>query len=197
MSEVLKRVYFFISDFLVTLAIAGAIFVFVYFTLFRPYQVKGRSMVPTFQDGQYVLTDVLTRHFTQFSRGNVVVFHSPVDEEKDFIKRVIGMPGDEVSVRDGTIYINGQPLDEGEYLPSDFYTSPGSFLEDGEVVVVPQDSYFVIGDNRSFSADSREWGFVDHSDIIGRSLLVYWPLEDFWVVEHANYPNNTLSLFRY
>ena len=190
MTEVLKRLYFFISDFLVTLAIAGAIFVFVYFALFRPYQVKGRSMFPTFVDGQYVLTDVLTRHFMQFSRGDVIVFNSPVEEDKDFIKRVIGLPGDEVSVKDGRLYINGALLDESEYLSSDVLTSPGNFLQEGETARVPDNSYFVSGDNRPASADSREWGFVPQDQIIGRSLVVYWPFSDFWIVEHAEYPRN-------
>lgn len=190
MTELLKRFYFFISDFLVTLAIAGAIFVFVYFVLFRPYQVKGKSMFPTFVDGQYVLTDVLTRRFMQFSRGDVIVFKSPEEEGKDFIKRVIGLPGDTVSVREGHYYVNGQKLDESEYLNKSVLTAPGAFLAEGASVVVPEGAYFVSGDNRPASSDSRDWGFVVTDKIIGRSLVVYWPFTDFWVVDHARYPGN-------
>lgn len=190
MTELLKRFYFFVSDFLVTLAIAGAIFVFVYFALFRPYQVKGKSMYPTFIDGQYVLTDVLTRHFMEFSRGDVVVFQSPVEEDKDFIKRVIGLPGDNVSLKNGKFIVNGQILDEQEYLGPQVVTSEGNFLGEGQTVTVPQGEYFVSGDNRPASSDSRDWGFVTQGEIIGRSLVVYWPFPDFWIVEHANYPNN-------
>lgn len=190
MTELLKRFYFFVSDFLVTLAIAGAIFVFVYFALFRPYQVKGKSMYPTFIDGQYVLTDVLTRHFMEFSRGDVVVFQSPVEEDKDFIKRVIGLPGDNVSLKNGKFIVNGQVLDEQEYLGPQVVTSEGNFLGEGQTVTVPQGEYFVSGDNRPASSDSRDWGFVTQGEIIGRSLVVYWPFPDFWIVEHANYPNN-------
>jgi len=126
----------------------------------------------------------------QFSRGDVIVFNSPVEEDKDFIKRVIGLPGDEVSVKDGRLYINGALLDESEYLSSDVLTSPGNFLQEGETARVPDNSYFVSGDNRPASADSREWGFVPQDQIIGRSLVVYWPFSDFWIVEHAEYPRN-------
>lgn len=189
-TEQLKRLYFFVSDFLVTLAIAGAIFVFVYFALFRPYQVKGRSMFDTFVDGQYVLTDVLTRHFSQFHRGDVLVFQSPTEDDKDFIKRIIGEPGDTVGLEGGHYIINGKVLDESEYIPADMYTSGGPFLQEGQSIKVPEGEYFVSGDNRPYSSDSREWGFITQGEIIGRSLVVYWPISDFWVVEHPKYPNS-------
>ena len=147
-------------------------------------------MYPTFIDGQYVLTDVLTRHFMEFSRGDVVVFQSPVEEDKDFIKRVIGLPGDNVSLKNGKFIVNGQVLDEQEYLGPQVVTSEGNFLGEGQTVTVPQGEYFVSGDNRPASSDSRDWGFVTQGEIIGRSLVVYWPFPDFWIVEHANYPNN-------
>lgn len=195
MLDLLKRFYFFVSDFLVTLAIAGAIFVFVYFTLLRPYQVKGKSMVPNFVNNEYVLTDVLTRHFSQFERGTVVVFDSPVDDDKDFIKRIIGLPGEKVKIENGKVYVNGQLLDESRYLPNDFVTNPGAFLKESVEMTVPKNSYFVLGDNRSFSSDSREWGFVNKQFIIGRSLLVYWPLNSIRVVNKVDYVNDPEELF--
>lgn len=132
-------------------------------------------MFPNFHDKEHILTDLVSLRFNNPKRGDVVVFKAPPDPEKDFIKRVIGVPGDSVSLKDGDVYINGKLLDESVYLKPDVKTYGGSFLGDGQSITVPQDSYFVMGDNRSNSSDSRAWGFIKTGDIIGRSLLVYWP----------------------
>lgn len=141
-------------------------------------------MYPNFHDREYVLTNLITLRFGQPVRGDVIVFKAPPDPDKDFIKRVIGLPGDSVMVKDGQVSVNGQLYDESSYLSPDVKTYGGAFLKDGESVVVPSGEYFVMGDNRPYSSDSREWGFVPAGNIIGKSFLVYWPLNEIRTVNN-------------
>lgn len=133
-------------------------------------------MFPNFHDKEYVLTNLITLRFGQVVRGDVIVFKAPPDPEKDFIKRVIGLPGDTVMVKDGNVFVNNLPYTESGYLSSDVKTYGGTFLRDGDTVTVPPNEYFAMGDNRQYSSDSREWGFVPAGNIIGKSFFVYWPL---------------------
>lgn len=182
--QILKKLYYLVFDLVQTLVIAGAIFVVIYAFLFRPYQVNGLSMFPNFDDGEYVLTNLIDLRIGKLERGDIVVFNSPVDPEKDYIKRIIGIPNDTISLDDGQIYINGKKIDQS-FLPSDVYTNPGSFLREDQSVVTPANQYFVMGDNRENSSDSREWGFVDKGEIIGKSFLVYWPINKLRLVKHT------------
>jgi signal peptidase I len=97
---------------------------------------------------------------------------------------VIGVAGDNVMVKDGNVYLNNQLLDEGKFLASDIKSYAGAFLKEGEPVTVPPGEYFVMGDNRSYSSDSREWGFVPQANLIGESFLVYWPVSDIKFVSN-------------
>lgn len=141
-------------------------------------------MDPTFFDKQYILTNIISLKFSKPQRGDVIVFKSPPDPEKDYIKRVIGIPGDTVMIRDGNVYLNGKRLNESKYLAPSVKTYGGSFLRESEPVTVPADSYFVMGDNRSGSSDSREWGFVPLKSVIGQSFLVYWPFNTMQIVKN-------------
>lgn len=132
-------------------------------------------MFPTFHNGEYVLTDLIALKLGDVKRGDVVVFIAPPDHEKDFIKRIIGLPGDTISLNNGYVYLNNQKLAEGKYLNSSVKTYGEGFLKDGQTITVPQDEYFVLGDNRSYSSDSRDWGFVQKNELIGESFFVYWP----------------------
>ena len=181
---VVRKLYYILFDLIQTLVIAGAIFVVIYAFLFRPYQVNGLSMYPNFENGEYVLTNLTIKRFGEFKKGDVIVFHSPVEKNKDFIKRIIATEGDTISVNEGNYYLNGKLLKE-DYLPPNYVTNGGSFLPEGTQVRVPEEQFFVSGDNRSNSSDSREWGFVSKDEIIGKSFFVYWPLNRLRVVEHA------------
>ena len=174
--EFAKKAYFFALDFLQTVLLAASIFLVIYIFLFRPFQVSGDSMYPTFKNGEYILTNLIAVKTNGIQRGDVIVFQAPPDHEKDFIKRVIGLPGDIVEVNNGFVYLNGKKLDESAYLHSDVRTYGGAFLKNGQPFTVPDDNYFVMGDNRPFSSDSREWGLVPSHMIIGKSMFVYWPL---------------------
>lgn len=182
--EVFKKIYYILFDLIQTLVIAGAIFVVVYAFLFRPYQVNGHSMDPTFENGEYVLTNLISLTFEDLKRGDVIVFNAPVDKDKDYIKRIIGIPGDRVRVSEGKVYVNGKLLDQLSFLSSSVRTNGGSFLGEGDEVIVPQGQYFTMGDNREFSSDSREWGFVTRQEIIGKSYFVYWPPNHMRLVKH-------------
>jgi signal peptidase I len=180
--EVFKKIYAFILDTLQTILLAASIFLVIYIFLFRPFQVSGESMFPTFKNKEYILTNIVALKLGNPVKGDVIVFKAPTDKEKDFIKRVIGLGGDTVSVKDGYVYVNDKKLDEHAYLHDDVMTYGGAFLKDGESVTVPTGEYFVMGDNRPYSSDSREWGFLERKDIIGKSFFVYWPVNTMRVV---------------
>jgi len=182
--EILRKIYTFLIDTVQTLLLAAAVFLVIYVFFFRPFQVNGDSMYPNFHDKEYILTNIIALNFEEPKRGEVIVFKAPPDPEKDYIKRVIGIPGDRIEIKKGMVYLNGQKLDESSYLKSDVLTFGGSFLRENNQVTVPPDSYFVLGDNRSFSSDSREWGFVPRKSIIGKSFFVYWPLNKMGLIKN-------------
>ncbi len=182
--ELLRKAYFFLLDILQTLILAAAAFVVVYMFLFRPFEVKGESMYPTYHDSEYLITNIVGLKLHDPKIGDVVVFKAPNEPDKDFIKRIIGVGGDTVMVQEEKVYLNGQILDESKYLKPTVKTYGGSFLREGETVNVPQGQFFVMGDNRSYSSDSREWGFVPKKNIIGTSVFVYWPMSSAGLVKN-------------
>ncbi len=181
MKRVIKQIGAFFLDIIETVVLALAIFVLVYLFLVQPHQVRGNSMYPTFHDGEYLLTDKLSYRLGEPGRGDVIVFQAPQNQEYDYIKRIVGLPGDRVKIKNSQVYINGEPLDES-YLPGDFTTSGGSFLGEDKEIVIPEGEYLVLGDNRSHSSDSREWGDVPVENIIGKALFRYWPLNKLGLV---------------
>lgn len=149
-----------------TALISLAIFLFVYIFLVQPHRVKGESMVPSFEDGELLLTEKVSYRFGEPQRGDVVVFEAPVGRKVDFIKRIIGMPGEKIEVRGGSVYINDQKLNE---------TYINSVTQGDEEFTLGSDQYFVLGDNRSASSDSRVFGPIKRDVIRGRVWFVYWP----------------------
>lgn len=182
--EFLRKTYTFLIDTVQSLILVFAVFLVIYIFLFRPFQVSGNSMDPTFFDKEYILTNIIALKFTKPKLGDVIVFKAPPDPEKDYIKRVIAIPGDTISIKNGDIYVNGERLDQSQFLQGSVKTYGGSFLKEGEVVSVPPNSYFVMGDNRSGSSDSREWGFVPIKSIIGKSFFAYWPLDKMGLIKN-------------
>lgn len=149
-------------------------FGFMFF--WRPFQVSGAAMSPTFTDKAYLLASVRREKNTLLGRGDIVIFKSPVTDG-DFIKRIVGLPGETVLLKDGEVFINSTLLDESEYLSVGTKTLGGSFLQEGETIAVPHGEYFVLGDNRDHSSDSREWGFVPEDDISSTVNFCYWNCE--------------------
>lgn len=165
-----KVVYEFVEAFV----ISASVFVVVYLFLMQPHQVKGSSMFPTFKDKEYLLTDKISYKRSEPSYGDVIVFKAPVNENFDFIKRVIALPGQTVMIKGGKVYIDEQILDEF-YLPAGVTTQPGQFLLEGESYTVQAGEVMAFGDNRDHSSDSRDWGPVPEQNIVGRVFFRYWP----------------------
>jgi signal peptidase I len=180
----LRSLWLFFLDFLETIVVSLAIFALVYIFLFQPHQVDGRSMEPNFHNGEYILTDKVSYRLHEPKRGDVVVFHSPQDERVDFIKRIIGIPGDMVELKGGYVYLNGTKLEE-QYINDPGQVAPGRFMHENMPVEVPMGQYLVMGDNRLHSSDSREWGFVTRVEIVGRAFFRYWPIPQFGLVPTA------------
>lgn len=135
----------------------------------QPFIVQGNSMVPNFHNGEYLIIDEFSYHFRRPERGEVIVFRYPRQPSQFFIKRVIGLPGDKVEIKDGSVWINGSPFGEA-YLPQSLATAPEAST------ILGVDEYFVLGDNREASSDSRVWGNLKDHFIVGRTLLRLWPL---------------------
>lgn len=164
--------------------ISASVFVVIYLFLMQPHQVKGNSMLPNFHNGEYLLTDKVSYRRHTPARGDVIVFRAPVDENLDFIKRVIAVGGDKIMIKQNDVYLNGQVLDESLYLSSGDTTHPGQFLKEGQEYQVPDGTVFAMGDNRTHSSDSREWGPVPNQNIIGRAFFRYWPPQDLGAVKN-------------
>ena len=186
MINILKKIIAFIFDIIETVVLALAIFVVIYLFLFQPHQVKGASMEINFHDGEYILTDKISYRLNDPERGNVVVFKAPRNPELDYIKRIIGLPGEKIKIENNSIFINGKKLEE-EYLPEDFKTSGGLFLQKDKEIIIPENSYFVLGDNRSHSSDSREWGSIQKENIVGKAFLRYWPPQKIGILPKVEY----------
>jgi signal peptidase I len=177
----LKALADFFLDVVSTVLIAIAIFLVVYFFLVKPHQVIGESMEPTFETHQYILTDLLSYRFRNPERGDVIVFRAPQDQTKDLIKRVIGLPGEKIRFSGGKVIISSSSYPQGftlnePYINDNSPTKAESATRENEDYVIPPGKYFVMGDNREHSSDSRDFGAVDNSLIIGRAWLRYWPL---------------------
>jgi signal peptidase I len=182
--EIFKKIYNFALDTMQTILLAASIFLIVYIFLFRPFQVSGESMDPTYKNKEYILTSLIALKFDDPKKGDVIVFNSPTDPDKDFIKRVMATAGDTIYLREGFVYVNNKKLDESEYLTDKVRTYGGNFMKEDVSVTVPEGNFIVMGDNRPLSSDSREWGFLPREKIIGDSLFVYWPITDMRLIKN-------------
>src|SRR5579859_1110694 len=168
-----------VRELLETAILTIAIFLVVRVAL-QNFKVEGESMMPTLQNGEYILVNKVDYLFHGPQRGDVIVFRAvPAGQpDRDFIKRVIGLPGDTVAVHGGSVYINNRPLAEKYILQRPTYTFPAQR--------VPKGSYFVLGDNRNNSEDSHLWKWLPRNDIIGKAWVSYWPLNDMHLFETAS-----------
>ena len=158
-----------IRDLAFSVLLAVILIVFIY----QPVKVEGTSMMPALTDQERIFINKFTYRFGSgyIKRGDLVVFFFKLDLTKSYIKRVIAIPGDTVRIDRGTVYVNSQRLDE-PYVPAEYRDAQSL-----SPVIVPQDNYFVLGDHRSSSNDSRAWGTVERKHIYGKAVFVYWPLE--------------------
>jgi len=175
-----------ILEFFQSIVLALSVFVLVYLFVAQPNEVKGNSMLPNFTNGEYLLTDKISYQMGDPQIGDVVVFKAPPSEpcsaeECEYIKRVRAKGGDSVKVEGGRLYVNGRLVEE-TFLPSDYVTEPGAYLQEGVERVISQGEYLCLGDNRSHSRDGREFGPIKKNLIVGRAFLKYWPLSSVGLV---------------
>lgn len=180
-----------VRDVLETLVLTAVIFFVVQTFVAQPFQVQQISMQQTFQSGEYVLVDKLTPRWDAFDRGDVIVFEPPDEwtiERTPFIKRVIGVGGDEIELREGVVYVNGAPLQESYTYRDDAGVVEVTEAESTETRWrIPEGSLFVMGDHRRASLDSRAFGPIPVDHVVGRVSLRYWPLSTFGILPTPTY----------
>ncbi len=191
MKAIFKRLGSFFLDTIQTVVLALSIFVVVYLFLLQPHQVKGNSMYPNFHNNDFLLTDKISYRFGEPQRGDVIVFKAPPSEpcaadECEYIKRIIALPSERAAIKESHIYINGARLAES-YLGEEIMTAPGSIFQGEREIMIPVETYLVLGDNRSYSRDSREFGFVKREVILGKAWFRYWPLSSLGFIPSAEY----------
>ncbi|MFZ0545627.1 MAG: signal peptidase I [Candidatus Promineifilaceae bacterium] len=142
------------------------------------FRIEGYSMLPTLEEGEYIIINKLSYYLEEPERGDIIVLQFPNDRSRDFIKRIIGLPGDHIEVRDGVVHVNGVALEEPYINAEPTYSGTWD---------VPADEFFVLGDNRNNSSDSHSWSYLPRSDIIGKAWLIYWEPDKWGLVAH--YPH--------
>jgi len=165
----------FLLDLLETVVLAVVLF-FAINAVSARVRVDGFSMIPTLQDGEYVLVNRLAYRSNLPVRGDIIVFSSPQSPDLDLIKRVIGLPGDTVKISDGNVQVNGQMLDEPYIAAAPIYNGEWN---------VPEGNLFVLGDNRNDSSDSHAWGLLPTENVIGKAILIYWPIPEWNLIRHV------------
>lgn len=174
----------FVLDILETLVLAVVLYFGINAVSAR-VRVDGFSMRPTLQDGEYILVNKLAYQFSEPVRGDIVVFVFPINPEEDLIKRIIGIPGDTITIQDGVLTVNGVVVEEP------YINAPPAYNGTWQV---PEGELFVLGDNRNDSRDSHQWGLLPVGNVIGRAVLIYWPPEEWQVIDHldqAGIPSGT------
>jgi signal peptidase I len=165
----------FLKELGITLGLALIIFL-GFHAFIQTYVVREQCMEPDFYEGDRLLVNKLAYKFGDPQRGDVVILHPPFDTKSVFIKRLIGLPGDTVAVRDGAVYINGTKLDEPYLKETIAYTMPSR--------TIPENEYFVLGDNRNIANDSHNGWTVPRKELMGKALVLYWPTRDWGAVKH-------------
>ncbi|OGY45091.1 MAG: signal peptidase I [Candidatus Buchananbacteria bacterium RIFCSPHIGHO2_01_FULL_39_14] len=178
-----KKVLIFFWEIIKVVVISLAIIVPVRYFLIKPFYVKGASMEPNYYDHEYLIIDELTYRFALPARGETVVFRAPIDKSQYFIKRIIGLPEEKIKVAGGKIYIFNQKFPEGSALTESYLLPAMKTLGEVEVQLGP-DEYYLLGDNRISSLDSRIFGPVQRADIVGRTFLRGWPIDRIGVIKN-------------
>lgn len=159
----------------ILIALVLALFIRTYFV--QAFKIPTGSMRPTFMESDRILVDKLTYRFRPPRRGDIIVFKYPADKKKDFVKRLVALGGETVEIRKGSAYINGKRIEEPYGIVKNYYyhRNDWPYGREGQKIKVPEDSFFVLGDNSAQSSDSRYWGFVPQDYLKGRAILIYWP----------------------
>ncbi len=175
-----------LREWIESIVIAFILAVIIRTFVIQAFKIPTGSMRPTLLEGDIILvnkflygakipfTDLRTPKINDPQRGDCIVFIYPENPKKDFIKRLVGLPGESLEIRKGVIFINGKPVLDPAFREI-FYYNRGDLAQEGQIITIPKDSYFVLGDNSASSQDSRYWGFVPKNNILGKAILIYWP----------------------
>ncbi len=181
-------------DWVESIIVAFILAMFVRTFVVQAFKIPTGSMRPTLLEGDLILVNKFIYGakipFTSYrlpkvrepQRGDVIVFIYPEDPKKDFIKRLVATESETVEIKNGTVYINGRPLLDTNFSRR-YYYNRGDFAQEGQKIVVPKDSFFVMGDNSASSQDSRYWGFVPKKNVLGNAILIYWPLNRIRIIK--------------
>ncbi len=168
-----------VRELIETIVFTLLIYVLVRTLLFENYRVLGHSMDPSLENDQFLVVNKLGYRLSDPERGDIIVFRDPRTDERKLIKRIVGLPGEVLEIQDGQVLINDQRLDEGYLATNGRYSQPPLLL--------PEDEYFVLGDNRNNSSDSHNWGTMPRDRIIGKAWVSYWPPRLWGMMPHENY----------
>lgn len=175
-----------------TVVLTAVIFFVLQTFVAQPFKVEQVSMMNTIEEGQYILVDKLTPHFDGYHRGDIIVFSPPPNAEiqagKPYIKRIVGIGGDRITLQNGRVVVNGTPLDEPYLFSLGGTSQPTTAHSDQSSWVVPVGELFVMGDHRERSADSRDFGPIEVSSVVGRAWLRYWPIDTLGVLPTDRHP---------
>jgi signal peptidase I len=166
---------YFIKEWVEPVVIAVILALIIRTFIVQAFKIPTGSMRPTLMEGDRILVNKFIYKFKNPQREDVIVFLSPEDKKKDFIKRLVGLPGDVVEISNGAIFINGKAVDTDSIMREVYYYNRGDFGQEGQFIKVPDDAYYVLGDNSISSRDSRYWGFLPKKYLIGKAFLLYWP----------------------
>jgi signal peptidase I len=181
--KLIKPAFKIFLDFFEITIICTLVFIIMYFFVGQLLEVTGDSMYPTFHDKEQIIAEKISVKVKDLKRGEILIFEHPQEKGRLLIKRLIGLPGETIKIKNGKVYINGSELSES-YLASNVTTEGQNYLKEGLDYTVPDDSYVMMGDNRLKSTDSREWGFVSKELIVGRGVIVYYPFNRIRLVTY-------------
>lgn len=171
-----KKHGMYLGEILESVAIAVILAVIIRFFLFQPFYIPSGSMEPTLKPGDRIIVNKLIYRYSQPKRGDIMVFKYPRDPARDFIKRTVGLPEETVEIKDSKVYINNKEIPQP-------FLEPGLKFGSFGPVEVPEGSYFMMGDNRNNSEDSRVWGTLPRENIVGKAMFIYWPLSRIGMVK--------------
>ena len=180
---IVKFFYDFLEPIVLILSVLMAIYLFV----LQPFEVSGGSMIPNFHDGEYVLADKISYKFTTPKRGDVVIIVAPYNHDEDYIKRVVGLPGESVTVVEGKVYVNFEELKEDYASAVTTIWDVEAVLQEAKDYTIPSGKYLVMGDNRPHSFDGRNFGAVPLDMIVGKAVFRIWPPRDFGIIPKITY----------
>ena len=179
-------------EILETIVFIGTLFIVVYLYILQPNQVKGQSMEPSYYSSDYIFTSKITYKLWPPKRCDVIVFISPKNDDQEYIKRIIGLPGDQILIQNSQVFVNDKLLEE-TYISAATETFDYGFAHEGQIITVPQDNFFVMGDNRPRSSDSREFGPIPISSVIGMVFYRYLPANKMGFIKNP-WPEKLSSL---